>query len=231
MKARALVAELLGTFGLTFFAAGGDVIASLSPGQVPYPVKWAAPGLLVMAMIYSIGDISGAHINPAVTLAFAVRKSFPWKMVPFYWVVQLVGAILAALLLAALFGTMGHLGANRPHHGTGAAFLTEVVLTWLLVTVILSTAQGHRLVGPNAGIAVGGTIALAGLIFGPISGASMNPARSLGPAIVSGSLGDAWLYVLAPAVGALAAAGIVWLLRGDPNAHEEDAATGERKAS
>jgi aquaporin Z len=213
-EARRLFAELLGTFALTLVAAGGEVIAVISGGEVSPAARAVAPGLLVMAMIYTLGSQSGAHFNPVVTLAFTLRQDFPWKRVPGYWGAQLVGAVLAALLLRVLFGLVGHLGATFPHHGTIEALVMEVVLTFLLVTVILGTATNHRLTGPNAALAVGGTIALLALIAGPISGASMNPARSLGPFLVSGQLGDSWIYIVGPFVGGLLAVLVAWLLRG-----------------
>lgn len=213
-ESRRLLAELLGTFALTLVAAGGEVIAVVSGGAVSPAARAVAPGLLVMAMIYTLGSESGAHFNPVVTLAFTLRQDFPWKRVPGYWGAQLIGAVLAALLLRALFGLVGNLGATVPHYGTIEALVMEVVLTFLLVTVILGTATNHRLTGPNAAIAVGGTIALCGLFAGPISGASMNPARSLGPFLVSGQLTDAWIYVVGPFAGALVAVGVAWLLRG-----------------
>ena len=169
---RRLLAEFLGTFALTLVAAGGEVIAGISGGEVSPAARAVAPGLLVMAMIYTLGSQSGAHFNPVVTLAFTLRQDFPWKRVPGYWGAQLVGAILAALLLRVLFGLVGHLGATLPRHGTIEALVMEIVLTFLLVTVILGTATNHRLTGPNAAIAVGGTIALLALFAGPISGAS-----------------------------------------------------------
>jgi aquaporin Z len=213
-EARRLFAELLGTFALTLVAAGGEVIAVISGGEVSPVARAVAPGLLVMTMIYTLGRQSGAHFNPVVTLAFTLRQDFPWKRVPGYWGAQLVGAVLAALLLRVLFGLVGHLGATFPHHGTIEALVMEVVLTFLLVTVILGTATNHRLTGPNAALAVGGTIALLALIAGPISGASMNPARSLGPFLVSGQLGDSWIYIVGPFVGGLLAVLVAWLLRG-----------------
>ncbi len=213
-EARRLFAELLGTFALTLVAAGGEVFAVISGGEVSPAARAVAPGLLVMAMIYTLGNQSGAHFNPVVTLAFTLRQDFPWKRVPGYWGAQFVGAVLAALLLRVLFGLVGHLGATFPHHGTIEALVMEVVLTFLLVTVILGTATNHRLTGPNAALAVGGTIALLALIAGPISGASMNPARSLGPFLVSGQLGDSWIYIVGPFVGGLLAVLVAWLLRG-----------------
>lgn len=213
-EARRLFAELLGTFALTFVAAGGEVIAVISGGLVSPAARAVAPGLLVMALIYTLGSQSGAHFNPVVTLAFTLRQDFPWRRVPGYWGAQVVGAVLAALLLRVLFGLVGHLGATLPRHGAIEALVMEVVLTFLLVTVILGTATNHRLTGPNAAIAVGGTIALIGLFAAPISGASMNPARSLGPFLVSGQLADAWIYIVGPFAGALLAVGVAWLLRG-----------------
>jgi aquaporin Z len=170
---RRLLAELLGTFALILVAAGGDVIATISGGAVSPAARAVAPALLVMAMIYTLGSKSGAHFNPAVTLAFTLRRDFPWNRVPGYWGAQMIGAVFAAFLLRLLFGLAGHLGATLPHYGTIEAIVMEVLLTFLLITVILGTATNHRLTGPNAAIAVGGFIALAGLFAAPISGASM----------------------------------------------------------
>jgi aquaporin Z len=170
---RRLLAELLGTFALILVAAGGDVIATISGGAVSPAARAVAPALLVMAMIYTLGSKSGAHFNPAVTLAFTLRRDFPWSRVPGYWGAQMVGAVFAAFLLRLLFGLAGHLGATLSHYGTIEAIVMEVLLTFLLITVILGTATNHRLTGPNAAIAVGGFIALAGLFAAPISGASM----------------------------------------------------------
>jgi aquaporin Z len=226
-EARRLFAELLGTFALTFVAAGGEVIAVISGGEVSPAARAVAPGLLVMALIYTLGSQSGAHFNPVVTLAFTLRQDFPWRRVPSYWVAQIVGAVLAALLLRVLFGLVGHLGATLPRHGTIEALVMEVVLTFLLVTVILGTATNHRLTGPNAAIAVGGTIALIGLFAAPISGASMNPARSLGPFLVSGQLADAWIYIVGPLAGALLAVLVAWVLRGKTTPEAVEAAKGD----
>jgi aquaporin Z len=226
-EARRLFAELLGTFALTFVAAGGEVIAVISGGEVSPAARAVAPGLLVMALIYTLGNQSGAHFNPVVTLAFTLRQDFPWRRVPGYWCAQVVGAVLAALLLRVLFGLVGHLGATLPRHGTIEALVMEVLLTFLLVTVILGTATNHRLTGPNAAIAVGGTIALIGLFAAPISGASMNPARSLGPFLVSGQLADAWIYIVGPLAGALLAVLVAWMLRGKTTPEAVEAAKGD----
>jgi aquaporin Z len=223
---RRLAAELLGTFLLTFVAAGGGVIAAVSPGEVSRAAQVVAPALMVLAMIYTIGDVSGAHINPAATFAFALRGAFPWRKVPGYWVVQLGGAVLAAVALRLSFGNVGHLGATLPHHGLGSSLFMETLLTTVLVTVILGTAHAHRVVGHNAGLAVSGVVALAGLFASPISGASMNPARSFGPALVGGSLGVFWIYLVGPMVGALVGVCLARVLHGHAGPHERAAATG-----
>lgn len=226
LVARRLVAELLGTFALTIVAAGGPTIAAASGQGLGGAAEVIAPGLLVMAMIYTLGPLSGAHFNPAVTLAFSLRRNFPWQWAPGYWAVQLLGAVLAALLLRALFGLAGHLGTTIPHHGAFASLVMETLLTFLLLTVILATAANYRIVGHNAAIAVGGTIALDGLFAAPVSGASMNPARSFGPAIVSGHLQDLWVYIAGPIAGAIIAVGVAWILRGPGSEQARETATG-----
>lgn len=224
---RCLLAELLGTFALTFAAAGADVIGQISGGQVGLAEKAVAPGLVVLALIYAIGNVSGAHFNPAVTFAFALRRDFPWRRLPGYWLAQLAGACLAAATLLELFGNVKHLGATQPHYGVTSSLVMEVILTWLLVTVTLGTATRERLIGPNAALAVGATIALDGLFALPVSGASMNPARSLGPAFVSGAVGDAWIYLVAPLTGAAIAAATTWLMHGHQKSGEDKAAAGD----
>ncbi len=211
---RRMLAELVGTFALTLVAAGSAVIFVVSNGDAGNAARYFAPGLVIMAMTYSFGSVSGAHFNPVVTLAFALRRDFQWRRVPGYWLAQLAGASLAALLLLGLFGPVKHLGATEPHYGIVQSLIFEVVLTFFLITVILATATNHSLVGHNAAIAVGGTIAFDGLFGGPISGASMNPALSLGPYFVSGQLSNAWIYVVGPVLGCLLAVGIAWLVRG-----------------
>jgi len=180
---RRLFAEAWGTFLLVLVAAGGGVVAAKSGGAVALGMIVVAPGLMVMAIIYFMGAVGGAHLNPAVTLAFAVRRNFPWRRVPGYVLAQMVGGIAAALFLRAMFGTVGALGATVPGSGVGSgtALAMEVVLTAGLVNTILGTAAGARNIGANGAIAVGGYIALAGLWAAPISGASMNPVRSLAP--------------------------------------------------
>jgi aquaporin Z len=224
----------VGTFLLTLVAAGADVISGVATDSPADSLaRYVAPALLVMAMIYTIGNVSGAHLNPAVTLAFSLRRDFPWRRVLGYWGAQMVGSLLAALLLLVVFGNHAHLGATipNPRTGDGAALVLEVVLTALLVTVILGTAHNQRLVGHNAAFAVAGTIALAGLFAGPVSGASMNPARSFGPALLGGALGSYWIYVVGPVSGALLAAGLAWLLRGGHSPAAVAAATGDESGT
>jgi len=175
-----------------------------------------APGLMVTAIILFMGAVSGAHLNPAVSLAFALRRDFPWKRVPGYIVIQLIGATLACLFLRLGFGDTQHLGATLPGPGykSWQALLMEIVLTTLLVSVILGTASAAQNVGAIAALGVGGYIALAGLWAAPVSGVSMNPARSFGPALVSGDWTSYWVYIVGPIVGALIAVGCALVLRG-----------------
>lgn len=222
-----LFAELLGTFALTTVDAGGAVIAAISQGDVTPVARSLATGLVIMALIYAIGNVSGAHFNPAVTFGFAVRGVFPWSRLPGYWIAQLLGAVLAALFLRTVFGPVEHLGATLPHYGVVPAFVIEVFLTWLLLIVILGTATRHKVVGANAALAAGGTVALDSLFARPISGASMNPARSLGPALVSAMMGDVWIYVLAPLLGAVIAVFCMEILRTHKQPSEIEAATGK----
>ncbi|HTP42846.1 MAG TPA: aquaporin [Nitrospiria bacterium] len=215
---RRLFAEAWGTFLLVLVAAGGGVVAARSGGAVTLGMSVAAPGLMVMAIIYFMGTVSGAHLNPAVTLAFAVRRNFPWRRVPGYLLAQLVGGLAAAVFLRALFGTAGALGATVPggNIGDGTALAMEVVLTAGLVNTILGTASGARNIGANGAIAVGGYIALAGLWAAPISGASMNPVRSFAPDLLRLDLGTTWIYVAGPLLGALIGVAFEWILKGKP---------------
>ncbi len=224
---RRLLAETLGTFALTVVAAGGPVFSAASGGRVEPTAQGIANGLVVVAMIYALGHLSGAHINPVVTLAFAARGSFPMARVPGYWAAQIAGAVLAAALLRSLFGLVGGLGGTRPAAGHWQALGVEVLFTWLLVTVVLGTATRRGLEGTEAALPVGGTVALASLLATPISGASLNPARSLGPAIVAGNLGDVWIYVLGPVAGALLAVVLGRTLYGERTDVEGTAAMGD----
>ncbi len=211
---RRLFSELLGTFMLVLVAAGGGLLHA--KGQISLAAAVVAPGLMVMAIILFMGAVSGAHLNPVVSLAFALRGDFPWKRLPGYVAVQLAGASLACLFLYAVFGDVQHLGATLPGHGYASwqALLMEVALTGTLVSVILGTASAAQNVGAIAALGVGGYIALAGLWSAPVSGTSMNPARSFGPALVSGDFSSYWVYVLGPLAGALIAVGCAFVLRG-----------------
>jgi aquaporin Z len=222
LEYRRLFSELLGTFMLVLVAAGGGLLHA--KGQISLAAAVVAPGLMVLAIILFMGAVSGAHLNPAVSLAFAVRGDFPWKRVPGYIIVQLLGATLACLFLLAVFGNVEHLGATLPGPGyqDWQALLMEIVLTGVLVSVILGTASGAQNVGALGALGVGGYIALAGLWSAPVSGTSMNPARSFGPALVSGDWTAYWVYVVGPLVGAAIAVGCAWILRGrggDPISH------------
>ena len=225
---RRLFSEALGTFFLVLVAAGAAVANARSHGQVPLDARVVAPGLMVMAVIYFMGTVSGAHLNPAVTISFALRGNFPWRRVPGYVAAQLAGSLMAACFLRATFGDIGRLGVTRPGPGTGALTTTliELVLSTGLVSVVLGTASGARNIGANAALAVGGYIILAGLWAAPISGASMNPARSLGPALIGGQWDDWWAYILGPVAGGALAVGFAWILRGPPSHAADEAAQG-----
>jgi aquaporin Z len=225
---RRVFAEIWGTFLLVVVAAGADVVAARSGGAVTLGMAVVAPGLMVMVVIYFMGTVSGAHLNPSVTLAFAVRRNFPWRRVPGYLIAQAAGGIAAALFLRAMFGLVGHLGASEPGAGVTApqALAMEVLLTAGLVNTVLGTASGARNIGANGAIAVGGYIALAGLWAAPVSGASMNPVRSLAPDLVSGDFNAAWVYLVGPLVGAMIAVAFEWILKGPPTATGTIAAQG-----
>ncbi len=210
-----LIAEAIGTFGLVFAGTGAVIINAETGGAVGHVGIGLTFGLIVMAMIYATGHISGAHFNPAVTLGFAVGRHFPWALVPRYWAAQLAGGLLASLALRIMFGDTANLGATLPYGSEGQSFVLEAILTFLLMFVIVSVATDTRAVGQSAAIAIGGTIGLEALFAGPISGASMNPARSLSPAIVSGTWDAQWLYVLGPALGAVLGALAYAYIRGE----------------
>jgi aquaporin Z len=216
-EGRRLFSEVLGTFFLVLVAVGGGMVNHRFGGNaVPYGAQVVSPGLMVMAIILFMGAVGGAHLNPAVSVAFALRGNFPWKRVPAYVVAQFLGAVLATLLLWALIGKQGSAGLTLPGHGisTFTAMLWEVVLTVGLVGTILGTASGAQQLGPIAALGVGGYIALAGLWGSPVSGASMNPTRSLGPALVLNDWTSWWAYLIGPLVGGAIAVGIAFLLRG-----------------
>jgi aquaporin Z len=190
-------------------------------------MKVAAPGMMVMVIIYFMGAVGGAHLNPAVTLAFAARGNFPWYRVPGYIVAQFVGGIAAACFLRVMFGTVG-LGATAPGLGTSdfKAFVMEVLLTAGLVSTVLGTASGARNIGSNGALAVGGYIVLAGFWAAPISGASMNPVRSFAPDLVRLDMSTTWIYIAGPIIGAMIAVGFEWILKGKPTAAGNSAAQG-----
>jgi MIP family channel proteins len=209
-----LVAEAIGTFALVF-AGCGAIVVDAKTGALGHLGVAFSFGLVIMVMIYALGHISGAHFNPAVTLAFALTRHFPWARAGAYWGAQLVGAIVAAALLRGSLGEHAHVGATLPSGSQGQAFLWELVLTFFLMFVIMAVATDSRAVGEAAAIAIGGTVGLDALFGGPISGASMNPARSIGPALVSGDLHALWLYIVAPAVGAALAGLTYQFVRGE----------------
>jgi aquaporin Z len=213
---RRVFCEVLGTFLLVMVGCGGGVVDALSKGAIGRPAAVVAPALMVMAIILSIGTVSGAHLNPVVTVAFALRREFPWYRVPRYIAAQLAGGLLACLVLWALFGKVGGLGATVPGPGISGvqAMGIEAILTLGLVGTILGTASGAQNVGPLSALAVGGYIALAGLWSSPISGASMNPVRSFAPDAVLGHFPQFWVYLAGPSIGALAAVGAAYVLRG-----------------
>ena len=201
-----LISEAIGTFGMIFCGCGAMTINELTgnPSHVGVAITW---GLIVMAMIYAFGEISGAHFNPAVTVAFAYAKKFPWKRVPAYLGFQAIGAFFAILMLWFLFPESQSLGHTYPIDGFSPykAFVLELLLTFFLMVVIINVSTGSKEIGTMAAIAVGGVILLEAMFAGPITKASMNPIRSLAPAVISGNLQHLWLYLTAPFLGALLA--------------------------
>ena len=213
---RRLFSELFGTFLLVLAGAGGGVIDARTDGGIGRIAEVSAPALTVAAIILFMGAVSGAHLNPVVSVAFALRGDFGWRRVPGYLLAQLAGALLAAALLRATFGPAGHLGATLPGPGfsAGQAFVIEAVLTLGLVSTVLGTASTAQNIGALSAIGVAAYIAVAGLWAGPVSGASMNPVRSLGPALVGRDTHQLWIYLLAPTLGMLLAVGAAHILRG-----------------
>ncbi len=226
LLSRRLFTEALGTFLLVTVDCGGAMIGKLAPDEVTPPARAGAMGLLIMAMIYAMGNTSGAHFNPAVTFAFAVRRVFPWQRVPLYWAAQLCGAFVAAGLLKGLLGDVDHLGATLPRYGPWRGLAFEVLLTCILVSIVLGTATRHRSIGPNAAIASGATVAMCALFARPMSGASMNPARSLAPAVLSGELANLWIYLSAPFAGALLGCAVMSIVHTHKHGGEKEAAQG-----
>jgi len=216
LQGRRLFSELLGTFFLVLVAAGAGMMGQAFPGTISRTAAVVAPGLMVIAIILFMGKVSGAHLNPAVSVGFALRGDFPWRRVPGYIVIQLVGATLAALFLQSVIHVSATFGSNYVAAGYSAidGFLMEAVLTLGLFSVVLGTASGAQNVGAISALGVGGYIALAGLWGGPISGASMNPARTFGPDLVGGDFSNYLVYVAGPLVGAIVAVGVAFVLRG-----------------
>jgi aquaporin NIP len=214
LLARSLLAEGIGVFALVFAGCGAIMVDAKTGelGQVGIAISF---GLVIMAMIYAVGHISGAHLNPAVTLGFAITRHFPWPRAFGYWSAQLVGALAAALFLRASLGNIAHVGTTQPSGSDAQAFAWELLMTAILMFVVMAVATDTRAVGEAAAIAVGGTIGLCALVGGPITGASMNPARSAGPAIVSGDLHALWIYLAAPVLGASAGALLYTAVRAD----------------
>ena len=212
---RALAAELIGTFALVFAGAGAIMVDDKTHqlGHVGVAITF---GLVIMVMIYAVGHVSGAHFNPAVSFAFALTRHFSWTRLLGYWAAQLSGALIAAAILRGSLGNRAHLGATLPAGSQAQAFLWEAVLTFFLMFVIMSVATDTRAVGEAAAIAIGGTVGLDAMFGGPVTGASMNPARSLGPALVSGDLHALWLYIVAPLVGAAVGAIAYQFVRHEP---------------
>ena len=202
---KACLAEFIGTFALVFAGTGAIVINDVSGGAITHVGIALTFGLIVLAMIYTLGEISGAHLNPAVTVGFWVARRFPGSRVAQYLLGQAGGAFLASLTLHFLFPTHSKLGATLPAGSSAQSFILEFILTTLLMFVILNVSTGSKEKGITAGIAVGAVIALEAMFAGPICGASMNPARSLAPAIVSGHTQNLWVYLAAPLLGAVSA--------------------------
>lgn len=200
-----LISEIIATFALVFCGTGAMVINDFTGGSVSHVGVAITFGLIVMGMIYAFGDISGAHMNPAVTIGFAYAKKFPWKEVPGYVLAQLIGAFLASGILLYLFPESQTLGATLPGLSAMKVFIFEIILTFFLMVVIINVSTGSKEIGVVAGIAIGSIVLLEAMFAGPITGASMNPARSIAPAVVSGNLADLWIYIFAPIIGCLLA--------------------------
>ena len=207
------IAELIGTFALVFCGTGAIIVDQQTNGQVGHIGVAITFGLIVTAMIYAFGDKSGAHFNPAVTIAFSLANLFPKKQILPYVFSQVAGAFIASAILRFLFPTNINLGATIPTGSNSQSFVLEIVLTFILMLTILFTSQGSKETGTMAALAIGGVVLLEAMFAGPICGASMNPVRSLSPAIVSGNLTSLWIYLTAPVFGAAFAAYVWWLIK------------------
>ncbi len=199
------ISEIIGTFALVCCGTGAMVINDFTGGTVTHVGVAITFGLIVMGMIYAFGDISGAHMNPAVTIGFAYAKKFPWKEVPAYVLAQLIGAFLASGILLYLFPESQTLGATLPGLSALKVFIFEIILSFFLMVVIINVSTGSKEIGVVAGIAIGSVVLLEAMFAGPITGASMNPARSIAPAVVSGNIADLWIYIFAPIIGCVLA--------------------------
>lgn len=225
---RRLVAEAIGTFALVF-AGCGAIMVDRKTGQLGHVGVAITFGLVIMFGIYAVGHISGAHFNPSVTFAFALSRHFPWSRAVGYWSAQLAGALAAAAILRGSLGNRADVGATLPSGSQAQSFLWELILTFFLMFVIMAVATDTRAVGEAAALAIGGTVLFDAMFGGPVSGASMNPARSFGPAVVSGNLHALWLYIVAPVCGASLAALAYQFVRGETtgtSASEDDEAGG-----
>lgn len=209
------LAEGIGTFAIVFCGTGAIIINEQTNGVITHLGIAITFGLIVMSMIYALGNISGAHFNPAVTIAFSIAKRFPAKQIPPYIIAQLSGAFLASIMLRLLFPDNLSLGSTLPAGTAMQSFIFEVILTFFLMLVIINVAHGSKEQGMFAGMAIGSVVLLEALFAGPISGASMNPARSIAPAIISGNLQHLWIYILAPVLGAVLAIGCWFYLYAD----------------
>jgi len=216
---RSLIAEAVGTFALVF-AGCGAIMVDAKTHQLGHVGVAITFGLVIMFGIYAVGHISGAHFNPGVTFAFALSRHFPWRRALGYWGAQLAGALAAAAILRASLGNVANVGATLPSGSQGQSFLWELILTFFLMFVIMAVATDTRAVGEAAALAIGGTVLFDAMFGGPISGASMNPARSAGPALVSGNLHALWLYIVAPLCGASLAALTYQFVRGEPTGEQ-----------
>ncbi|ARV06207.1 aquaporin [Polaribacter sp. SA4-10] len=215
------ISEFIGTFSMIFCGTGAMTVNEVTGGEVTHvgiAITW---GLIVMAMIYAFGETSGAHFNPAVSIAFAYAKKFSWKEVPKYILAQVLGAILASLILWFLFPESETLGATIPTVDVWRAFVLELLLTFFLMVVIINVSTGSKEIGVTAGIAIGAVVLLEAMFAGPITNASMNPARSIAPALVSGNLQHLWMYILAPILGALLAVVSCKLVKDDNCCNEK----------
>ena len=206
-------AEMVGTFALVFAGCGAIMVDAMTGGTIGHVGIGLVFGLVITVMIYATGHISGAHFNPAVTLAFASVGRFPWRQVPAYVLGQSAAALLASTMLYLLLDPVAHMGATTPSGSAIQALVLEAILTFFLMFVITAVATDGRAVGEMAGLAIGGTVALAAIFAGPICGASMNPARSFAPALVDGNLSHLWIYIAGPIVGALLGAWTYRLVR------------------